>query len=117
MRLAELEPVLDEISLKVKYGGPSAQLKDRTTHEISRIAQQILPQTAFLRNPPYPGVSCQYRGGYGFTAMIRGPLYQEGKRPKETFRAMKYFHLGHRLESVVEQERESLSPPRIPNDN
>jgi hypothetical protein len=117
LRLAQLGPVLDDISLKVKYGGASAHLKDRTTHEISRIAQQILPQTAFLRNPPYPGVSCQYRGGYGFTAMIRGPLYQEDKRPKETFRAMKYFHLGHRLQEIVEHERELLTPPRVLRDD
>jgi hypothetical protein len=104
LRLMQLEPLLDEIGLKVEYGGTSAQLKDRTVYEISRIAQQLLPEAAFLRNPPYPGVSCQYRGGYGFAAMIRGPLYQEGKRPKETFRAMKYFHLGHRLQNIVERE-------------
>ena len=44
--------------------------------------------------------------------MIKGPLYQEGDRPKEKFRAMKYFHLGHRLESIVEHERELISRAR-----
>ena len=38
--------------------------------------------------------------------MIRGPLYIEGERPKEKFKAMKYFHLGHRIEQIVIQERE-----------
>jgi hypothetical protein len=38
--------------------------------------------------------------------VIRGPLYIEGDRPREKFKAMGYFHLGHRLEQVVIQERE-----------
>jgi hypothetical protein len=38
--------------------------------------------------------------------VIRGPLYVEGERPKEKFKAMKYFHLGHRLEDIVKRERE-----------
>jgi hypothetical protein len=104
LRLMQLEPLLDEASLKVKYGGTSPELKDRTVGQISEAAQELLPQAAFLRVPPYAGVSCQYYGGYGFTVVIRGRLYQEGKRPKETFRAMKYFHLGHRLQSVVRRE-------------
>jgi hypothetical protein len=106
-RLAQLEPLLEEMALKVKYGGASKELKDRTIYEISRGVQQLLPQAAFLRNPPYPGVSCRFRGaGYGFAAVIEGPLYIEGNRPREKFKAMKYFHLGHRLEEVVIRERE-----------
>jgi hypothetical protein len=38
--------------------------------------------------------------------VIKGPLYIEGERPKEKFKAMKYFHLGHRLEEIVKRERE-----------
>jgi hypothetical protein len=30
----------------------------------------------------------------------------ESERPKEKFKAMKYFHLGHRLEDIVKRERE-----------
>lgn len=103
LRFAKLEPLFDEMSLKVKYGGFSDELKEKTVHEIFRAAQSLLPQSAFLRNPPYPGISCQYRGKYGFTAVIKGPLYIEGERPKEKFRAMKYFHLGHRLEDIVKR--------------
>ena len=105
-RFSQLEPLFDEMSLKVKYGGFSEELKDRTIYKISLAAQQLLPQSAFLRRPPYPGVSCRYRGRYGFAAVIKGPLYKEGERPKEKFRAMKYFHLGHRLEDIVKRERE-----------
>jgi hypothetical protein len=105
-RLAQLEPLFEEMALKVEYGGASPQLKQKTVYEISRAVQQLLPQAAFLRNPPYPGVSCRYEGGYGFTAVIRGPLYREGDRPKEKFKAMKYFHLGHRLEQIVIRERD-----------
>lgn len=106
LRLAQLEPLLDEVSLKVRYGGVSLELKQKVLWEISRVAEQLLAEAAFLRRPSYPGVSCQYHGRYGFTAVIKGPLYQEGNRPKEIFKAMKYFHLGHRLEEVVERERE-----------
>ncbi len=52
-------------------------------------------------------------GGAGFTliellAVIKGPLYRDGERPKEKFKAMKYFHMGHRLEEVVKRERELI---------
>jgi len=105
-RFAQIEPLLDDMSLKFKYGGSSAELKQTIVFEITRAAQQLLPETAFLRKPAYPGVSCQYRGRYGFTVMIKGPLYREGERLREKFMAMKYFHLGHRLEEIVKRERE-----------
>lgn len=106
LRFGQLEPLFEEMSLKVKYGGVSDELKDKTVYKISLAAQQLLPQSAFLRRPSYPGVSCRYRGKYGFTAVIRGPLYRNGNRPKDKFKAMKYFHLGHRLEEIVKRERE-----------
>jgi len=102
----QLNSTFEEIALKVKYGGVSDELKTKTRYEIAGAIQQLLPQTAFLRNPPYPGVSCRFRGRYGFAAVIEGPLYVEGQRPREKFKAMKYFHLGHRLEEVVIRERE-----------
>jgi hypothetical protein len=106
-RFGRLEPLLDEMSFKVKYGGVSEELEKKTILDISLAAQQLLPRSALLRKPPYPGVSCRYRGaGYGFTAVIKGPLYVEGERPREKFKAMKYFHMGHRLEELVKQERE-----------
>ncbi len=111
LRFMQLETALDPFSIKVKYGGASAELKKKTIHTISLAVQQLLPRAAFLRRPPYPGVSCQYRGGHGFSAAVRGPLYEEGDRPKEKFKAMKYFHLGHRLQEVVERERESWILP------
>lgn len=110
LRLMQLTAFLEDISLKVKYGGADPELKRKTMLEISRAAQQLLPEAAFLRSPPYPGISCRYHGGYGFSVAIKGPLYQEGNRPKERFRAMKYFHLGHRLEEVVLRERELTVP-------
>jgi len=108
LRLMQLQAILEEMSLKVKYGGVSVQLQERTVFEISHLARQLLPQAAFLRKPAYPGVACQYRGGRGFTAAIDGGLYLEGARPKEKFKVMKYFHLGNRLEGIVEEERESM---------
>ncbi|MBP7049882.1 MAG: hypothetical protein KBE65_02600 [Phycisphaerae bacterium] len=110
LHVVGLEPLLDDMSIKVKYGGTSAELKARIVEDISRTVQQLLPEAAFLRKPLYPGVSCQYRGGYGFTAIIKRPLYREGDQPREKFNAMKYFHLGHRLERVVEHERELIQP-------
>lgn len=105
-----LAPFLEEMALKVKYGGTDPQLKKRTLFEISRTAQQLVVQAAFLRGPPFPGVSFRYYDGYGFTAVIEPSLYREGNRSKERFRAMKYFHLGHRLEEVVLRERELITP-------
>lgn len=106
LRLADLQSVFSEMSLKVKYGGVSAALKDATVRHIHLIVQELLPEAAFLRRPSYPGVSCRFRNQFGFTAIISRPLYSEGNRPREVFRAMKYFHLGHRLEDIVERERE-----------
>ena len=106
LSFGQLEPLFKEMALKVKYGGVSDELKKRTCYEIAGAILQLLPQAAFLRKPSYPGVSCQHQGEYGFTAVIRGPLYIEGERPKEKFKAMKYFHLGHRLEDIVKRERE-----------
>jgi len=106
LRFGQLEPLFDEMALKVKYGGISDELKQRTRYEIASAILKLLPQAAFLRRPSYPGVSCRHRGGYGFTAVIRGQLYKKGERPKEKFKAMKYFHLGHRLEQIVKRERE-----------
>jgi hypothetical protein len=103
-RLIQLTSVLDEISLKIKYGGANPQLKARTIYEIKRVAQGLLPEAAFLRKPKYPGVSLHYRTQCGFTATIERPLYLEGGRPKERFQAMKYFHLGHRLEEILKRE-------------
>jgi hypothetical protein len=115
LRLIQLESVFEEMSLKVKYGGACEELKDNTVRAISMAAQELLPEAAFLRAPPYPGVGCQYLGGYGFAVVIRSRLYQEGYRPRERFQAMKYFHLGHRLQGVVERaltlhaQREEIS--------
>jgi hypothetical protein len=109
-RFSKSMPAFQEIAQKVKYGGPSDQLKVQTRYEISRVASGLLPETAFIRRPSYPGVVCQYRGKHGFTAVIRGPLYRNGDRPKEKFKAMKYFHMGHRLEEVVKRERELVRP-------
>jgi len=106
LRFSQLGPIFDEMALKVKYGGVSDELKVRTRYEIASAILHLLPQAAFLRKPSYPGVSCRHRGRYGFAAVIRGPLYIEGERPKEKFKTMKYFHLGHRLEDIVKRERE-----------
>ena len=106
MSFIRLDSFFKEMSLKVKYGGKDKKLKDKTIYNISLAAQQLLPQTAFLRNPPYPGISSQYQSRYGFAAVIKGPLYIEGERPREKFKAMKYFHMGHRLEDIVKRERE-----------
>jgi hypothetical protein len=106
LRFGKLEPLFDEMELKVKYGGVSDELNKRTCYEIASAILQLLPQAAFLRRPSYPGISCRHRGRYGFAAVIKGPLYIEGERPKEKFKAMKYFHLGHRLEEIVKRERE-----------
>jgi hypothetical protein len=106
LRFDKLVTLFEDLSLKVKYGGVCPELKRKTMYEIASAILQVLPQAAFLRKPPYPGVSCRHRGGYGFAAVIKGPLYVEGDRPKEKFKAMKYFHLGHRLEDIVKRERE-----------
>ncbi|MGE5295303.1 MAG: hypothetical protein ACM3VT_10790 [Solirubrobacterales bacterium] len=109
--LMQLGAVLDPVSTKVKYGGTTPELKKNAIYEISSAVQQLLPAAAFLRRPPYPGITCQYRGAYGFAAWIDGSFYDEGDRAKEKFKAMKYFHLGHRLEDVVERERQFYVPP------
>lgn len=109
LRFGQLEPLFDEMALKVKYGGVGDELKKRSCYEIASAILQLLPQAAFLRKPSYPGVSCQHMGEYGFAAVIREPLYIEGKRPKERFKAMKYFHLGHRLDEIVKRERELVT--------
>jgi hypothetical protein len=102
--------VLGGMSLKVKYGGANPELKDNTVRAISAAAQELLPQAAFLRVPPYPCVSCRYYAEHGFSIGIKDRLYQEGNRPIEKFRAMRYFHLGHSLEEVVIRERELIMP-------
>jgi len=106
LSFGRLEPLLDEMALKIKYGGVSDELKGKTRYEIASAILHLLPQAAFLRKPSYPGVSCQHQGEYGFAAVIKGPLYLEGERPREKFKAMKYFHLGHRIEDIVKRERE-----------
>lgn len=111
-RIAQLEPVFEEMSLKVKYGGVSAQLKEEAIKPIAHAVQGLLPATAFLRRPSYPGIVYQYRGRRGFTAVIDRPLYQADKRPREIFKAMKYFHMGHRLDEVVLRERELINSMR-----
>ena len=82
LRLMRLVPILDEISLKVKYGGISPQLKKMMLYEISRVAENLVAETAFLRKPTYPGVSCHYRGSCGFCSRDRGDALREW-RPSE----------------------------------
>jgi len=106
LRLLQLTPFLEDVAAKVKYGGSSPELKKGTLLEISRAVEPLLPEAAFLRKPAYPGVACRYQAKYGFTSVIQGPLYQQGHRPRERLSAMKYFHLGHRLEDVVRREGE-----------
>jgi hypothetical protein len=106
LRLGQLEPVFEEVSLKVRYGGASEELKDKVVREISIIAQQLLAQAAFLRMPQYPGIRCQYLDEYGLSVVIRGPLYQQSHRPTEEFKVMRYFHVGYPLQDVLERERE-----------
>lgn len=112
LHLEQTRPLFDEMSDKVRYGGVDERLKHRTVYEIARVAEHLMVEAAFLRRPGYPGVSTQYRGRHGFTAVIDGPLYEEGDRARERFKAMKYFHLGHRLEEVVRAERDLAKPPR-----
>jgi len=66
----------------------------------------LQPTTAFVRRPSYPGVSCTYAGRYGLVTVIEAPLYERDNRAKEKFTAMKYFHLGERLQWVVNREKE-----------
>ncbi len=113
LRLAQIEPLLDEMSDKVKYAGVDDRLKRRTVYEIARVVEHLMVEAAFQRRPAYPGISTQYRGRHGFSAVIDGPFYQQ--RPKERFRAMKYFHLGHRLEHLVRAERDLARPPQQPD--
>jgi hypothetical protein len=107
LQIAQLEPLLDEISLKIKYAGADAQRVKTLTDTISRAVGRLLLETAALRQPPYPDVSFQYLGSLGFTATIPAGIYSEAGRAREVFKAMKYFHLGHRLESVARREAES----------
>ncbi len=104
LRLAQAEPLLDEMSDKVRYGGVDDRLKQRTLQELAWVFQHLMVEAAFQRRPPYPGITTQHRGRHGFSAVIQAPFYQQ--RPKERFRAMKYFHLGHRLEHLVRAERD-----------
>lgn len=110
LSLIRLDTAMGPTSDKVRYGGPNAELRARTIRTVSLAIQQLLPQAAFIRSPPYPGVSCQYRGGQGFSVAIRESLYEEGNRVKERFNAMRYFHLGHVFQEIVERERESSKP-------
>lgn len=105
LRFLQLEPLFEEMSLKVKYGGGSVKLKDKTVSGVSRATRYLLPSMAFLRQPSYPGVACHYRGEHGFAAVIPARLYQADCRPKERFQAMQYFHLGHRIEEIMKRER------------
>lgn len=107
--LLRQKPTLDDVAQKFKYGGASEELKSALLRTISSVAWQFVAETGGIRRPPYPGISCQHQGGQGFTVLMRGPFYEEGKRPKERFKAMKYFHLGRRLEDVVLRERELTS--------
>ena len=66
----------------------------------------LQPTTAFVRRPSYPGVSCTYAGRYGLVTVIRAGFYELDNRPKEKFQAMRYFHLGERLQWVVSREKE-----------
>ena len=72
LRLEQIEPLLDEMSDKVKYGGVDDRLKQRTVQEIAWVFQHLMVEAAFQRRPAYPGISTQYRGRHGFTAVIAG---------------------------------------------
>lgn len=104
--LLRQKPLLDDVAQKLKYGGPSEELKNALTRTVSNVAQQFLAETGYIRMPPYPGIFCQSQGKQGLIAIIDAPFYEEGGRPKERFKAMKYFHLGRRVEDVVLRERE-----------
>jgi len=110
-------PAFDEVAVDVQYGGDSVEPKKKVAREIACIAEQLPFEAACLRKPPYPGVSCHYRGGLGFTAMIEEPFYEESKRPRAVFKAMKYFHMGHRLEDVVLRERELAQQTQVQEPN
>ena len=99
LRLMQLDPVFDEMFLKVKYGGASAELKDKTVHAISMAAQELLPQAAFLRAPPYPGVSSQYPAAAAL-GCIKGSLPRGQSAHGEVSRD-EVFPRGPRLEDVV----------------
>lgn len=107
--LVRQKPLFDDVADKFQYGGPSEELKNALTRAVSSVARQFVAETSGIRRPPYPGVSYQHQDRQGFTVRIEGPFYEEGKRPKERFKAMKYFHLGRRLEDVVLRERELMS--------
>ncbi|HSW01017.1 MAG TPA: hypothetical protein VLI39_12640 [Sedimentisphaerales bacterium] len=107
--LLRQKPLFDDVAQKFRYGGASQELKNALIRVVSNVALRYLAETGAIRRPPYPGVSCQHQGGQGFVVRIEGPFYEEERRPKERFKAMKYFHLGRRLEGVVLRERELMS--------
>lgn len=117
LRFSRLEPLFEEMSLKVKYGGVSKPLKEKTILGISQAVQNLLASMAFIRRPAYIGVTCHYRGVYGFSTVIPETLYLEGHRPKERFKAMQYFHLGHILEDYVKNERRLAQQKLKKNEN
>jgi len=107
--LLRQKPLFDDVAQRFRYGGASQELKNALIRVVSNVALRYLAETGAIRRPPYPGVSCQHQGGQGFVVRIEGPFYEEERRPKERFKAMKYFHLGRRLEGVVLRERELMS--------
>lgn len=103
LRCVRLEALFEETSLMVRYGGLSQELKQKTMAMIAQVALAIMPEAAFLRRPPFPGITCQYRINHGFTAVMEDQFYKD--RPKERFRAMRYFHIGNYLMETVEREK------------
>ena len=103
LRFARLTEPLNDVAVNTKYGGENAAFKKKAHTAISFVVEEILAEAAFLRIPPYRGIASVHRGGYGLSIIIEEHVVKTD-RPKETFKAMMYFHLGDHLLQITKRE-------------
>jgi hypothetical protein len=107
IRFGQLSALLDDIGIRVKYGAQSDELKRKTMAELSFAIEEIMISTAFLRIPEYPGIGAGYQGQHGLSVAIEGRVFN-AERPRDFFKAMKYFHVGDYLLQTVRDETQRL---------
>ncbi|MCF7976181.1 MAG: hypothetical protein K9N55_20345 [Phycisphaerae bacterium] len=77
-------------------------IKQKLIVIVTNLAQDLIPNSAFLRLPKYPGVRCTFQAKRGLYIRIYPEVYHDKKTDREVVMALKYFLVGNRIQNTVD---------------
>lgn len=77
-------------------------IKKKLSILVTNLTQDLIPNSAFLRLPQYPGMRCTYQGSRGLYIRIHPEVFQYNNTDREVVTILKYFLVGNRIQATID---------------